>query len=214
MKLVSRLLGPLKGIVHTTIVSRLLWKGFPSLRLYSTPRLQNLECCIFHSILGSLEATYGRRRNVSETKLPTQTFVSGRFLFSFLRGGMRDLLGPGSWRLSRPSSGRSAAALRCRPAGRGVSGQREHANRWAMCWRCHSASTCCAELLLLEWVNGKMSPCEIYWCQRKTTTLSRHSRPVTLPGFYSCWFTMLATLFVCFIHGSKKYSSQEKLFRS
>lgn len=129
MKLVSRLLGPLKGIVHTTIVFPRHRNGFTSLRLYFTPRLQNLECCIFDFILGSLEAAYGRRRNVPEKKLPTQTFVSGRFLFSFLRGGMRDVVGPGSWRLSRPSSGRSAAALRRRPAGRGVSGQREHANR-------------------------------------------------------------------------------------
>lgn len=64
---------------------------------------------------------------VSNTTLTSITSISGCFLS--VRRGMRELFGPGPWRLSHPSSGRSAAALRRRPAGWGVSGQREHADR-------------------------------------------------------------------------------------
>lgn len=49
----------------------------------------------------------------------------------FLSRGMRELDGPGPWRLPRHPSGWSAAALWCCPAGRGVSSQWEHAYRWS-----------------------------------------------------------------------------------
>lgn len=46
-----------------------------------------------------------------------------------LSGGVCELGGAGPRRLCDHPSGRSAAALRCCPAGRGVSGEREHAHR-------------------------------------------------------------------------------------